>query len=359
MTPLEEECNKFQMGTEPRAERLLYSLLKSVSRSFYLTLAILPRNVRAQMALAYLYARAADSIADTRLIPREQRLGYLSGFRKWIRDPDRNESVLRDIQESLSPVGPQSQERALLERLGDCRQVFDTFNREDQFRIRQVLEILTGGMERDLQIFPGEDERHLAACGTLSDLDAYTYSVAGCVGDFWTRMMCAHRPAFRGWDTEAMAKIGIRFGKGLQLTNVLRDIPQDLRRGRCYIPETLLAEAGLKPVDLLEPRVLSQFKPVLIQLLRIALDHLDQGWLYAMAIPRREWRIGLACIWPILFAVKTLSRISLSADVLNADRTIKMTRREVYSEMALTSVVFGSRLLLTGHYGRMRKSVAC
>jgi farnesyl-diphosphate farnesyltransferase len=172
-------------------------------------------------------------------------------------------------------------------------------------------------------------------------------------------MMCAHRPAFGGWDTEAMAKIGIRLGKGLQLTNVLRDIPQDLRRGRCYIPETLLAEVGLKPADLLEPRVQPQFKPVLIQLLRIALDHLDQGWLYAMAIPRREWRIGLACIWPILFALKTLSRISLSVDVLNADMTVKMTRSEVYSEMALTSVVFGSRLLLTGHYGRMRKSVAC
>src|SRR5438445_465151 len=213
---------------------------------------------------------------------------------------------------SLSPVGPQSQERALLERLGDCRQVFDTFNREDQFRVRQVLEILTGGMERDLRIFPGEDERHLAACGTLSDLDANTYSVAGCVGDFWTRMMCAHRPAFRGWDPEAMAKIGIRLGKGLQLTNVLRDIPQDLRRGRCYIPEALLAEAGLKPADLLEPRVLPQFKPVLIQLLRIGLDHLDQGWLYAMAIPRREWRVCLACICAISFTLKTRSRISPS-----------------------------------------------
>jgi len=346
------------MGTEPRAERLL-SLLKSVSRSFYLTLAILPRNLRAQMALAYLYARAADSIADTRLLPREQRLRYLDGFRKWIRDPERNGSVLRDIQESLSPVGPQSEERALLERLNDCRPVFDTFNRDDQSRIRQVLEILTGGMERDLLIFPGQDEHHLAACPTLSDLDAYTYSVAGCVGDFWTRMVCAHRPAFSGWDTEAMAKIGIRFGKGLQLTNVLRDIPQDLRRGRCYIPETLLAEVGLKPADLLEPRVLSQFKPVLVQLLRIALDHLDQGWLYAMAIPRREWRVRLACIWPILFAMKTLSRISLSADVLNADMRIKMTRSEVYREMALASVALGSRLLLTAHYGRMRKSVAC
>src|SRR5207249_5854200 len=191
--------------------------------------------------------------------------------------------------------------------------------------------------ERDLRVFPGEDEHRLAALGTLSDLDAYTYSVAGCVGDFWTRMMCAHRPAFRRWDPEAMAKIGIRLGKGLQLTNVLRDIPQDLRRGRCYIPETLLAEAGLKPADLLEPRVLPQFKTVLIQLLRIGLDHLDQGWLYAMAIPRREWRIRLACIWPILFAMKTLKRVSRATNLLDPSNTVKMTRGEVYGDTALSA----------------------
>jgi farnesyl-diphosphate farnesyltransferase len=156
-----------------------------------------------------------------------------------------------------------------------------------------------------------------------------------------------------------MATIGVRFGKGLQLTNVLRDIPKDLRRGRCYIPETLLQQVGLKPADLLEPGVLPQFKPVLIQLLRLTLDHLDRGWLYTMSIPRREWRIGLACIWPILFAMRTLRQISVSAGVLDAGMTIKMTRGEVYAEMALTAAAFGSRLLLTGHYGRLRKSVAC
>jgi farnesyl-diphosphate farnesyltransferase len=359
LTPNKEESNKVQVVTKPGPEELLYPLLKSVSRSFYLTLAILPRNVRPQMALAYLYARAADSIADSRLIPREHRLRQLVRFRQWIGDPDKNGSVLREIQESLSPVGPQSEERALLERLDDCRQVFDTFSREDRSRIREVLEILTGGMERDLRVFPGEDEHHVDALTTLADLDAYTYSVAGCVGDFWTRMMCGHRPGFRDWDADAMAKLGVRFGKGLQLTNVLRDIAGDLRRGRCYIPEVLLTEVGLKPVDLLKPGTLPQFKPVLIQLVRVALDHLDRGWLYTMAIPRREWRIGLACLWPVLFAVKTLGRISVSRHLLDAGTMIKMARREVYGEMAISAAVFGSRRLLTGHYGRLRKRIAC
>src|SRR6185503_17070321 len=102
LTLTKEGCNKFQVVPKLRAESPLYPLLKSVSRSFYLTLAILPHNVRPQMALAYLYARAADSIADSRLMPREHRLQHLVRFRQWIGDPEKNGSVLREMQESLS-----------------------------------------------------------------------------------------------------------------------------------------------------------------------------------------------------------------------------------------------------------------
>ena len=52
---------------------LLGSLLRQVSRSFYLSLAVLPRSLREPIGLAYLLARAADTIADTRLIPRDDR----------------------------------------------------------------------------------------------------------------------------------------------------------------------------------------------------------------------------------------------------------------------------------------------
>jgi farnesyl-diphosphate farnesyltransferase len=276
-----------------------------------------------------------------------------------MKNPDKNASVLRDVQEALSPIGPQSSERALLEHLDGCRQVFDTFSPEDQSRIRQVLDTLTCGMVRDLELFPGEDEHELTALPGMNDLDAYTYSVAGCVGDFWTQMICAHRPAFRDWNSTDMSKIGIQFGKGLQFANVLRDIPRDLRRGRCYIPEEMLATVGLKPVDLLKPDVQHRFKPVLGQLLQVALNHLDRGWLYTMAIPRREWRVRLACMWPIFFALKTLERISMSATVLDPHVTIKMTRGEVYRAVAASVSGYGSTLLLTAYYGRLRKRVAC
>lgn len=346
------------MLTNHTEDAFLYPLLKKVSRSFYLSLAVLPPDVRPQLTVAYLYARAADSIADTGLLPAAARLHYLEQFRRWALEPG-DTAALREIQEALSPVGPQSPERVLLERLSDCALIVERFIDEDQRLIRQVIDLLTRGMELDLQIFPGKSPGTIKALHTLSELDNYIYHVAGCVGDFWTRLVCLHRPAFKHWDVDAMAQLGICFGKGLQLTNVLRDMPKDLHRGRCYIPEVLLIQSGLTPRDLFQNRSVPRFKPVLGQLLKLALEHLDKGWLYTMAIPTREWRIRLACVWPILFALKTLTRVSLAAHLFDPDVTLKMTRSEVYKDIGLSACALPSNRLLTGYYGHLRKRVAC
>ena len=101
------------------------------------------------------------------------------------------------------------------------------------------------------------------------NLDRYTYYVAGCVGEFWTDLMCAHRKAFASWNVREMSEVGVRFGKGLQFTNIVKDIAHDLQQGRCYVPEPMLAEAGLKPPDLLDQQNLHRFRPVLSRLVRM------------------------------------------------------------------------------------------
>src|SRR5213083_1279347 len=64
------------------ADDLLGDLLRQVSRSFYLSLAILPRPLREPIGLAYLLARAADTVADTRLIVREERVRHVETLRR-------------------------------------------------------------------------------------------------------------------------------------------------------------------------------------------------------------------------------------------------------------------------------------
>lgn len=340
--------------TQTDSHVLLTDLLQQVSRSFYLTLQVVPRAVRDQLGLAYLFARAADTIADTDLIGQSSRFQYLNRFREqFVRDLVDWEEV-RGIQTALTPRQTDHAERRLLEQLEQCFRLYRELAPEDRERIRTLMSTLTKGMEMDLTLFPGDQ---LAALPTTADLDLYTYYVAGCVGEFWTAMVCAHLPSLAHWSQTEMAKVGVRFGKGLQLTNILKDLARDLQRGRCYIPEALLKEAGLEPKDLLNKGRLSSVKPLLNKLVRVALDHLDQGWLYTMAVPRREVRLRLACMWPILFAGATLQRVASSPDWLDPSVTLKMPKGQVYRLMALTTLTGGCGYVGTALWGRLRKAV--
>ena len=210
-------------------------LLKRVSRSFYLSLAVLPRSVRAPVGLAYLFARAADTIADTRLISREERLSHLEAFRAEVRDEA--PSRLVEIISACTGPNPHAGERDLLRRLPECFRRYRELDKADHDRIRSLLLTITEGMIWDLTTFPGENEAGLQALEKREELDRYTYHVAGCVGEFWTEIHAAHLPRLSGWDVEAMKQTGVRFGKGLQMTNVLRDLARDLRLeiGRAHV----------------------------------------------------------------------------------------------------------------------------
>jgi farnesyl-diphosphate farnesyltransferase len=162
----------------------------------------------------------------------------------------------------------------------------------------------------------------------------------------------------RTWNVTDMATVGVRFGKGLQLTNILKDVARDLQRGRCYIPDTLLREARLTPSDLLNPATHNQLQPILRQLIGVARDHLDQGWMYTLAIPRRELRLRLACMWPILFAGQTLRRVADSVELLDPSVNVKMPKGQVYRIMALTTLTGGCGYVGSAYWGRVRKRIS-
>ncbi len=345
------------MNTDPATHELLHGILKQVSRSFYLTLNVLPANVRDQMGLSYLFARAVDTIADTDLIDRAQRLEYLNQFRAQFKGDGIQWNAIQEIQAALLPHQNNSAEYVLLQRLGDCLKLYEQYPPDDQERIRWLMEVLPNGMEIDLTRFPGESAEDLAALATLDELDQYTYYVAGCVGEFWTRMVCAHRPAMAQRDIARMSAIGVRFGKGLQLTNIVKDVARDLHHGRCYVPESLLQEAGLKPADLLNEDNLPKFRPVLHQLIALAMEHLDQGWSYTMAIPSSEIRQRLACMWPILLAGETLQRVAFSPGLLNPAVNVKVPRSVVYRVMAMTIFTGANRQVGTAYWNRLKDSL--
>ncbi|HVM63150.1 MAG TPA: squalene/phytoene synthase family protein [Verrucomicrobiae bacterium] len=316
---------------------LIGPLLRDVSRSFYLTLRVLPREIRPQISLAYLLARATDTIADTKAIPRDNRIVALQQLHNLSHVPD-----LGAIAEQQTLPA----EKQLLERLEECVVALEAFDEADGRRIHDLLKIIVGGQIFDLQRFPGDTEKELVALSDDAELDRYTYMVAGCVGEFWTRMCMAHVTELTRWNSAEMEKLGVRFGKGLQLVNVLRDIPKDLRIGRCYLPVK-------DPKALLDPTNFDAIRKSYNHWLDTAVEHLDAGWKYTMNIPSSQKSLRLACVWPIWIGLMTIARLRMGNPLDPAHR-IKISRSEVYGVMAQSSLIAGSDSALDRHYRKLR-----
>ncbi|MBM3935519.1 MAG: squalene/phytoene synthase family protein [SAR202 cluster bacterium] len=336
---------------------LLTTTLKGVSRAFYLTLRVLPKPLRAPIGLAYLLARAADTIADTAIVPSAQRLDHVRSFRA-VLEGRTGRSAIGEIQATVAGAQADDGERRLIAALPDVFSLLETLPPDDAVRVRTIVVTLTHGMKIDLTTFPPEESGRIAALKTREELDRYTYYVAGCVGEFWTEMCMAHIPGLeKRWDRARMVDRGVHFGKALQMTNVLRDVPKDLRIGRCYIPEAELGPLGLTPQSLMEASAGQAARPALLALLRVTLDHYVAAEAYLTAIPRRHVRLRLAVLWPILIGLATLGKLARNDRWLDPSVPSKVSRRWVYRTMLLSMPMAMSSGLLRRWIKRLRRQV--
>nr|WP_315597450.1 phytoene/squalene synthase family protein [uncultured Cupriavidus sp.] len=337
----------------PNRAFLLGPLLKGVSRSFYLTLRILPTGMRDPVGLAYLLARAADTIADTSLIPPAQRLDLLLALRQRVNGADDGGALALRLNAEVASQQTVSDEKVLLESIGPALAVLDQLSASDRAAVQGIVTTLTEGMEFDLRTFPDERSGQVAALQTLAELDRYTYLVAGCVGEFWTTMTDAHLPGTFKAPLDTMLRRGVRFGQALQMVNVLRDCGKDLRIGRCYLPTAILDRHGLTPQDLLDPANSRRAQPMLGELLRLSLDQFREAMAYTFALPRTAIRLRLACLWPILIGLETLALLVENDAWLDPAKVTKVSRGDVYRILASSSAQVMSDTLLRGAMQRL------
>ncbi|MDQ2824132.1 MAG: squalene/phytoene synthase family protein, partial [Verrucomicrobiota bacterium] len=189
--------------------RLLGPVLRDISRSFYVSIRLLPRRLRDPVGLAYLIARATDTLADTTEIPPSVRLDALHNLASAIQGPSMPDAVdslspqslsagaappspsisagsIVDLRQSFAPLQTNSAERTLIEVLPDILQSLDLQNAADRGDIRAVLGNITRAQTLDIERFGNSTQT--SALRTASDLHEYTYLVAGCVGEFWTHL---------------------------------------------------------------------------------------------------------------------------------------------------------------------------
>lgn len=343
--------------TAPPPHELFGPVLRGVSRSFALTLRVLPSKVRRPIALAYLLARAADTIADGAILPREERLAHLRLFRRALIGGRRARAA--ELFRSLLAKGrrpdpdreTETREGRLLELLPSCFSLLDEAPSDIRLLIVDVVMELTRGMELDLERFGAEDA--LRALCAFEDLEEYTWLVAGCVGPFWTRLCARLLKPCRSWDLDRMCDLGGRFGRALQWTNVLRDAPRDLRHGRCYFPIADLAPLGLAPEDLRHPAAWTRFAPLFGRYLDHALGHYRAAAEYARAIPRRCLRLRLACLWPMWIGLETLALLRRAPNPLAPEPRLKIPRSRVRAILLRTALTSWNDPLLAAHEERL------
>ncbi len=319
-------------------------LLGTVSRSFSLSIRILPEALREPISVAYLLARATDTLADTADAPLDLRREAIRDLVEMLKyGPDME--ALRKWQKPIGSHQTHEGEKALIKKLPELLGWYESLSDRDREEILWVLLRISHGQELDLVRF-GAAKEGIVALKTADELHEYTYLVAGCVGEFWTRLCARHCDPFATRPTTELLKLGREFGQALQLINILRDIPTDLADGRCYLPESELSAAGLTLEEgsgnLLNNQALTTIRDTwMVQ----ARQKLDTAWDYTLAMHPRSLRF--ACALPVILGARTLNLLEKPNSILNP---VKVPRSETKRLIVLLSAACWARPLLNALY---------
>ena len=301
----------------------LDSILEGTSRSFYLSLKELPREIRKQVSLLYMLARTSDTIADSEGGEPEDLLQALESYNEFTQG---NTDEAPDLQE-LSEFQSNISEGLLLKNVDKVASNISQFSESDQESIRNCLGTIIGGQILDLKRFSSGVDG-IPSIEENDELDDYAYRVAGSVGEFWTQMSLDHLFKIKEENEAEIFENGVRFGKALQMINILRDIPADLELGRCYIPRRSLDEHGMSPSDLLDSSKMESFRPLYNEYLDLTDQHLDSAVQYIEMLPHSQFRLRGSCMLPVIIGKKTVSLLR-GRNVLDPQKKVKISRSEV------------------------------
>jgi len=288
--------------------------------------------MRDPCSAAYLLARLSDTIADTAAVPTALRVRLLREFRETLHDDRAPGSLEESLEREILPCLHHEGERVLVRATGACFRHAFAQPPVLADSIRAVLDEITTGQTSDLTAFAGAEPGSLACLKTRDDLVRYTDQVAGSVGRFWTTVGWETCGRFSEFPPADLHDLGTRYGRALQLVNILRALPEDLAAGRCYLPASELRRQGW---DFTRPW--TEQKPVLLAVVstweQTAHAGLLSGRDYASSLTGR--RTAIATALPARLGLQTLRLLQASGDQ-RLQRKVKIPRREVRRTLGRT-----------------------
>lgn len=318
-------------------------LIPKLSRSFALTIPKLPPDLQSAVGVSYLLCRAVDTIEDSRLAHPDQKISQLEDFLAAVDDGnivDLSRHLTAELSGLVSP-----EELTLIDNLPLLFGTLNEFSPRQQAAVRTCLRKMASGMKSYVDRPNGLSD--------MGDLDQYCYVVAGVVGEMLTELFCDHCPEIDS-RKEALGKLSASFGQGLQMTNILKDIWDDKREGRCWLPKNLFDSMDLDLDDFEGATRSPNFRPVMLQLATTALAHLDNAVEYTLLIPRRHTGIRLFCLLAVGMAYATLNRV-VQVPQFSSDYRPKISRSTVRGVMFAAPMVCRSNSLTRWTMGGMAR----
>lgn len=312
-------------------------MLQGVSRSFALTIPHLPKGLQRTVSIAYLLCRIVDTIEDEEGLSIDQKGSF---FNEFVRVAN-GDLPVEGFSNRLYPLlgdATMPAEKELIKNAPTVLQAFFSFDPAHQAALRRCVETMSAGMLRFQKI------RNPHGLANLSHLDNYCYHVAGVVGEMLTELFSLFSDGILK-RRKQLLQLAPSFGRGLQMTNILKDIWEDKNRDVCWLPNDVFRRAGFDLKHLSRDCYTPAFADGLGEVIGIAHGHLKNALDYTILIPRRERGIRKFCLWAIGMALRTLQNLN-DKPYFKHSSDIKISRNDLRSVILLSNVTLHSDALL-------------
>lgn len=312
-------------------------ILPGVSRTFALTIPVLPEALAVVMTNAYLLCRIADTIEDDPGLAHDTKSEFHARFVAVVKGEQPAEGFAHDLAPLLSDrVLPA--EHDLVRNTAAVIRVTHSCSADERAALTRCVGIMCRGMPEF------QRNKSLRGLADLDELAEYCYYVAGVVGEMCTELFCLHTPELEP-KRETMLRLAVSFGQGLQMTNILKDIWDDRQSGACWLPRSVFGNGTLDLAQLEQWHARSEFREGLDVLVGVAHAHLRNALDYTCMIPKREAGIRRFCLWAVGLAVLTMRKIHKHPTFRSASE-VKVSRRTVKATVLTTNLTLMSNRAL-------------
>jgi farnesyl-diphosphate farnesyltransferase len=214
--------------------KTLEDLLEKTSRTFALSIPVLPEPTRRQVMIAYLLFRVADTFEDAAHWPAERRVEALQEFQKLLSDFTPEDAARLAEKWTAAGASPNPGYRELIAGVPFVLDAFFALDPEAVASVRQHVITSAEGMAE----FVARSRDGALVLDDLEDLRAYCHCVAGIVGQMLTELFLFKRESL-ALIAPYLRERAAAFGEALQLVNILKDVALDENEGRSFLPRNV------------------------------------------------------------------------------------------------------------------------